>query len=162
MATAQQGCMWKTAPRKADCVSACSASPTHLLEYPILKRSVRGQFLKYGPLERRVMVKMFGEEPSELSIPVRSLSELMEHLVHKVLILRAPCHKLLPQCLITENPIHPGASLTRNLESRPLGGILYLASCGHKPIAPVPTQSLASYPPSFSQRQGWHCAIPLA
>ena len=64
--------------------------PTQSLKYPILKCSVRGQFLEYGPLERRVMLEMFGEEPSERSIPVKSLSELMEHLVHKVLILRAP------------------------------------------------------------------------
>src|SRR5579885_322258 len=80
--------------------------PTQPLKYPILKRSVRRQFLKYRSLERRVVVEMLGQEPSELSIPVRSLSQLMEHLVHKVLILCAPCHKLLPQGLISQNPIH--------------------------------------------------------
>ena len=70
--------------------------PTQSLKYPILKRLVRGQFLEYDPPERRVMVEMFGKESSELSIPIRSLSELMEHLVHKVLILRAPYHQLFP------------------------------------------------------------------
>ncbi|MEK6715560.1 MAG: hypothetical protein AABY43_05910 [Candidatus Omnitrophota bacterium] len=80
--------------------------PTQSLKYPILKRSVPGQFLEYDPLKRRVMVEMFGKESSERSIPVRSLSELMEHLVHKVLILRASCHQLLPQGLISQDPIH--------------------------------------------------------
>jgi hypothetical protein len=67
---------------------------------------VLGQFLEYRSLERRVVVEMFSQEPSQLPIPVGFLSELMEHLVHKVLILRAPCHKLLPQGLISQDPIH--------------------------------------------------------
>jgi hypothetical protein len=67
---------------------------------------VRRQFLKYRLLERRMVVEMFSQEASELSIPARSLSELMEHLVHKVLILRASCHKLLSQSLISQDPIH--------------------------------------------------------
>jgi len=76
------------------------------LDHPLLELAVRRQFLKYRSLERRVVVEMFGQEPSKLSIPVRSLSELMEHLVHKVLILRAPCHQLLPQGVISQDPIH--------------------------------------------------------
>jgi len=80
--------------------------PTQPLEHPILERSGRRQFLKDRSLERRMVVEMFSQEPRELSIPVRSLSELMEHLVHKVLILRASCHQLLPQGLISQDPIH--------------------------------------------------------
>ena len=33
--------------------------PTQPLKYPILKRSVRRQFLKYRSLERRMVVEMF-------------------------------------------------------------------------------------------------------
>jgi hypothetical protein len=80
--------------------------PTQSLKYPILKRSVRGQFLEYDPFKRRVMVEMFGKESSERSIPVRSLSELMEHFMYKVLILRDPYHKLFSQGLISQDPIH--------------------------------------------------------
>ena len=49
---------------------------------------------------------MFGQEANELSISVRSLAELMEYLMHKVRILRALYHKLLPQGLISQDPIH--------------------------------------------------------
>jgi hypothetical protein len=83
-----------------------SLLPTQPLQYPILKRSMRRQFVKYCLLESRMVVEVFSQEASERSIPVRSLSELMEHLVHKVLILRAPCHQLLPQGLISQDPIH--------------------------------------------------------
>lgn len=80
--------------------------PTQALKYPLLKRALRCQFLEHCSLERRVVVEMFSQEPSELPIPIRSLSELMEHLVHKVLVLRAPCHQLLPQRLISQDPFH--------------------------------------------------------
>ena len=59
--------------------------PTQSLKYPILKRSVRGQSLEYDPLNPRTVVEMLGTESSELAIPVRYLSQLMEHLMSKVL-----------------------------------------------------------------------------
>jgi len=80
--------------------------PMQPLEYPILKRSVRSELLEHGPIERRVVVEMFGQEPSQFPISIRSLSELMEHPMHKVRILRSSCHKLLPQDLIDQDPIH--------------------------------------------------------
>ncbi len=80
--------------------------PAQPLQYPLLKRSVRCQFLKYRSLKYRMVVQMFSQEPSEFLIPVRPLSELMEHFVHKVLILRPPGHKLLPHHLVSQNPFH--------------------------------------------------------
>jgi hypothetical protein len=81
---------------------SCSQS----LDQPLLEATVRRQFLEHSPFERRMVVEMFREEASEVSISIWSLADLMEHLMHKMRILCAPCHKLLPRSLITQHPIH--------------------------------------------------------